>query len=95
MSSTVQLRIDDKTKRAVANVFHSLGLDLSTGVKIYFQQVLNHKGIPFPLITENGCTVKEEKRLLRESLNTQKLYETGKRRGHRSVKKMFAEIASS
>ena len=93
MSNTVQLRIDDKTKRAVASVFHSLGLDLSTGVKIYFQQVLNYKGIPFPLITENGYTAEEEKRLLRESFDTKKLYEAGKRRGHRSVKKMFAEIA--
>lgn len=95
MSNTVQLRIDSKTKRAVSNIFHSLGLDLSAGVKIYFQQVLNFRGIPFPLITENGYTFEEEKRLLRESADTQKIYGSGKRRGHRSVKKMFAEIAGA
>jgi len=95
MNSTVQLRIDSKTKKAVANVFRSLGLDLSTGVKIYFQQVLNHKGIPFPLLTENGYSLVEEKRLLQESIKTQKLYNEGKRREHVSAKKMFAEIAEA
>mgnify|MGYP001577045641 FL=1 len=93
MSNTVQLRIDSKTKRAVSNIFRSLGLDMSTGVKIYFQKVLKYKGIPFLLVTENGHTFEEEKRLLRESVNTQKIYSSGKRRGHRSVKNVFAEIA--
>lgn len=92
MNNTVQLRVDTKTKRAVSNIFRSLGLDLSTGVKIYFQQVLNHKGIPFPLITENGYTMEEEKRLLAESAKTHQLYQAGKRRGHKSVKKLFAEV---
>ncbi len=54
MGNTVQLRIDSKTKRAVSNIFHSLGLDLSSGVKMYFQQVLKYKGIPFLLLTKNS-----------------------------------------
>ncbi len=95
MNNTVQLRIDSKTKRAVSDIFHSLGLDMSTGVKIYFQKVLKYKGIPFLLVTENGHTFEEEKRLLRESADTQKIYGSGKRRGHRSAKKMFAEIAGA
>lgn len=92
MSSTVQLRVDKKTKQAVADIFQSLGLDLSTGVKIYFQQVLNCKGIPFPLLTVNGLTVEEERRILEESAETMALYNSGRRRGHKSAKKMFAEI---
>ncbi len=63
MSNTVQLRIDSKTKRAVSNIFHSLGLDLSSGVKMYFQQVLKYKGIPFLLLTKNS-PIKNKKKVL-------------------------------
>ncbi|OGH71730.1 MAG: hypothetical protein A2921_01255 [Candidatus Magasanikbacteria bacterium RIFCSPLOWO2_01_FULL_43_20b] len=92
MSNTVQLRVDKKTKQAVAGIFQSLGLDLSTGVKIYFQQVLRYKGIPFPLVTENGFTKEEERMLLKESAETMALYNSGKRKARKSAKKMFAEI---
>lgn len=94
MNNTVQLRVDKKTKKAVAGIFQSLGLDMSSGVKIYFQQVLRYRGIPFPLVTENGFTAEEEKRILKESTETQALYNSGKRKGHGSAKKMFAEIMS-
>lgn len=78
MSNTVQLRVDKKTKQAVAGIFQSLGLDLSTGVKIYFQQVLRHKGIPFPLVTENGFTEEEEAKIIAESKRTMSAYRSGK-----------------
>ncbi|MBI4993324.1 MAG: type II toxin-antitoxin system RelB/DinJ family antitoxin [Candidatus Magasanikbacteria bacterium] len=78
MSSTVQLRVDKKTKQAVAGIFQSLGLDLSTGVKIFFQQVLRYKGIPFPLVTENGFTEEEEAEIIAESKRTMSAYRSGK-----------------
>jgi len=92
MNDTVQLRIDSQTKKKVAKIFQSLGMDMSTGIKIYFQQVLNSQGIPFPILTANGFTLQEERMILAESAKTQKLYKDGKRRAHSSVKKMFAEI---
>ncbi|MBU2542555.1 type II toxin-antitoxin system RelB/DinJ family antitoxin [Patescibacteria group bacterium] len=95
MNDTVQLRVDSKTKKDVAKIFKSLGMDMSTGVKIYFQQVLNSQGIPFPVLTENGFTLQEERQILVESARTQKIYNQNKRRGHKSAKAMFAEIKSS
>lgn len=90
--ATVQLRVDPKTKRAVTHIFQELGLDLSTGVKIYFRQVLREKGIPFLLITENGFTPEQEKKILTESRRTKELYRRGVRRGHTSIKTMVKEI---
>ncbi|MBI5023340.1 MAG: type II toxin-antitoxin system RelB/DinJ family antitoxin [Candidatus Magasanikbacteria bacterium] len=78
MSNVVQLRVDAKIKKKVANIFADLGLDLSTGVKIYFQQVLRHGGIPFSLLTDNGFTPKEEETILRESRETLLAYTSGK-----------------
>ncbi|MFH1946555.1 MAG: type II toxin-antitoxin system RelB/DinJ family antitoxin [Candidatus Magasanikbacteria bacterium] len=94
MNDTVQLRVDSKTKKDVAKIFKSLGMDMSTGVKIYFQQVLNSQGIPFLVLTENGFTLQEERQILAESTKTQKLYKDGKRKAHTSVKEMFNEILS-
>lgn len=94
MSNTIQVRIDASTKRSVAKIFEALGLDVSTGVKIYFQQVLRQRGIPFPLVTENGFTPAEEKKLLSESRQTRRIYALGKRRAPASVKQLFTELAS-
>ncbi len=62
--STVHIRITGTTKEAVKRIFEKLGLDMSTAVKLYFHQVLLHKGLPFPLLTENGLTTEEEDAIL-------------------------------
>jgi addiction module RelB/DinJ family antitoxin len=92
MNTTMQVRIDNKTKKAVSNIFRQLGLDLSAGIKIYFFQVLRAQGIPFPLLTENGFTPEEEKVLLTESQRTQKIYKIGKRRAAKNAKQLFREL---
>ncbi len=92
MNTTLQIRIDNKTKKDVANIFKKLGLDLSTGVKIYFHQVLRSKAVPFPLITENGFTPEEEDRILAESTATNMAYKTGRKRAINSAKRLFAEL---
>ncbi len=91
----MQVRIDAKTKKRVAGIFANLGLDLSTGVKIYFQQVVKYKGIPFPLLTDNGFTPEQENKILRESESTGKIYESGKRKSAinwRAAKKEIIKI---
>ena len=95
MTETVQLRVDAKTKRAVTNIFKSLGLDMSSGIKMYFQQVLRHKGIPFPLLTENGYTPEQEAKLLAIVQETEADYKSGKLKSYSSVAEMKQDILSS
>lgn len=45
--STVNVRIEEKTKKAASKVLADMGLDLSTGVKIFLNQVVIDKGLPF------------------------------------------------
>lgn len=94
MTSTIQVRMDAKTKRSVAKIFNELGLDVSTGIKLYFHQVLLHKGIPFELRTANGFTPQAEQDILRESDSTRRLYTTGKRKAHSSIKALMKEVLS-
>ena len=65
--STIQVRIDQKTKKAAKKVFADMGLDLSSGVKVYLNRVVKDKGIPFVVRTENGYTPEQEQQLIKET----------------------------
>jgi DNA-damage-inducible protein J len=58
--STIQLRIDAKTKREAKKTLDELGLDMSSAVKLFLRNVVITQSIPLDLITENGYTVREE-----------------------------------
>lgn len=85
--TTLQVRIDKKTKSQAQKVFRKIGLDLSSGIKLYLRQVVNHQGIPFRVITENGFTIKAEKQMIRE---TEKALKDGK--GYTTAKQMHDDI---
>lgn len=66
-NTSIQLRIDAKTKREATKVFADLGMDISTGMKLYLRQVIREKAIPFrPGRTVNGFTPEYEQELLKE-----------------------------
>ena len=62
--STIQLRVDEQTKRALTKILDELGLDMSSAIKVYLKQIIATRGIPFPLITRNGMTPEQEKTIL-------------------------------
>lgn len=65
--TTVQVRIDEKTKAKAKRVFKKMGLDVSSGIKLYLARVAQDETIPFVVRTENGYTLEEEKRMIRET----------------------------
>lgn len=62
--STIQIRIDQKLKRQANKIFNELGIDMSTGIKIYLKKVIAKKGLPFTMLTENGLTPQQEEEIL-------------------------------
>ncbi len=70
--STIQIRIDEKTKKSAVKVLNMVGLDMSSAVKIYFRQIVLRKGIPFQILTENNLTTQEEKAILKASVEAKK-----------------------
>ena len=73
---TIQIRIDAKTKKAAWKTLDELGIDMSTAVKLFLTNVVNRKGIPLDLRTENGFTLAQEQALIEETESAKK---TGKR----------------
>lgn len=64
--TTIQVRTDERKKRAAQYILQKLGMDLSTAINIYLVQIIAKNGIPFEIVTENGMTPAQERRLLRE-----------------------------
>ena len=47
-SAVVQVRLDSELKRKATHVYESLGLDLSSAVRMFFTRSVQVGGIPFP-----------------------------------------------
>ena len=45
--STLSIRIEEKTKKEATKTLEALGLDMSTAVKMFLNQVVIEQGIPF------------------------------------------------
>lgn len=45
--STLSIRIEEKTKREATKTLAALGLDMSSAVKMFLNQVVIEQGIPF------------------------------------------------
>ena len=56
-----------KNQEVRKKVLDSIGMDMSSAVKVYLHQIVTTQGIPFPLLTENGLTIKQEKEILKAS----------------------------
>jgi len=85
--TTIQVRIDEKTKAKARKVFHKMGLDVSSGIKLYLNRVIEDETIPFVVRTENGYTPEEEHRMIREAAYIKK---HGKR--YTSTAEMWKDI---
>ena len=66
MTTSIHVRTTEKTKRAAQKVLENLGLDLSTAINLYLVQIVETKGIPFRIVTENGMSPAKEARILKE-----------------------------
>lgn len=49
MSHTIQVRIDDETKRDAEVLFTSLGLDINKAIRLFLAKSIQVRGIPFSL----------------------------------------------
>jgi DNA-damage-inducible protein J len=67
MNTTVQIRIDSETKERARIAFEGMGLDLSSGIKLFLTQVSNTGEIPFRIFTADNLPERTKRRLVRES----------------------------
>jgi DNA-damage-inducible protein J len=67
MRATVQVKIDDETRREASELFERLGLDMPTAIRMFLKQSIEFKGLPFqPRIIErdiNGFSAYDADRI--------------------------------
>ncbi|MDD5055053.1 MAG: type II toxin-antitoxin system RelB/DinJ family antitoxin [Candidatus Peribacteraceae bacterium] len=90
MTTTIQVRTNAATKKGAQRILEKLGMNLSTAINVYLIQIIEKKGIPFEMLTENGLTPQEEKEILKEIAWAKKY---GKR--YVSAKEMHEDILRS
>lgn len=54
MTKPYSLRLDEQTHDDAQDVFTDLGMDFSTGIKIYLKKVIKTNGIPFKVTNETA-----------------------------------------
>ncbi|MCK9438870.1 MAG: type II toxin-antitoxin system RelB/DinJ family antitoxin [Patescibacteria group bacterium] len=77
----IQVRIDSKTKNEAKKILDSLGMDISSAIKIFFRQIINTKNFPCELRGEDGLTLQnyqELKKAIVSAEKSKKSFKTGK-----------------
>ena len=65
--STIQLRIDTKTKKRAQKTLDEIGLDLSSAIKLFLRNLVITESLPFELRTKNGFTLAQEQEINKEA----------------------------
>ncbi len=84
MNTVINVRIEKSAKNKAQKTLESLGLDLSSGIKMFLSQVVEEQGIPF-VPTKNAARIRA--RWDKEMAETIK---NGK--GYNSAKAMFDDL---
>ena len=76
--TTINVRIESKTKIAASKALARMGLDLSTGVKLFLHQVVTEQGLPFTP-TKNPAVLRAKwDAEVAQALKSGTVYKTGR-----------------
>lgn len=92
MNTTLQIRVDRKMKSDASKIFKSMGLDMSTGMKLFLAQVVNTKSIPFPVMSADYWPEEKKQELVRIAEKTLKDYKSGKIKAYDSIQEAHRDI---
>lgn len=92
MNTTIQIRVDQKLKSEASKIFKSMGLDMSTGVKLFLSQVVNTKSIPFPVMSADFWPEEKKQELVRIAEETLRDYKSGKIKAYNNVQEAHRDI---
>ena len=90
----INIRIDRDTKEQAKATLETLGLDLSSGVKLFLKSVINTQSIPFEVRTKNGYTLRQEQEILDSRDKLKEELCTGKATTYKSAEAMITDMAN-
>lgn len=76
--TTVNVRIEEKTKVQATKTLAKLGLDMSSAVKLFLTQVIKEDGLPFTPTNNHAVIRARWDKEVADALKNGKRYKTGK-----------------
>jgi len=86
-NTQIQIRIDKMTKSKAKKVFESIGLDMSSAIKMFLHQTINLGTLPYEIRDKNGFTFRQT-REIKESLKDAKKNP----KGYKNLNEMIEDI---
>ena len=78
----INIKIDDQLKDDVSRIFNEMGLDITTGIKIYLKRVQQDQRIPFELTSHH---IFDEKKVAQQ-------YQAGDQATVNNLNSLFKEL---
>ena len=73
-TAVLQTRVDTETKLEAESLFDSLGLDITTAIRLFLRQAINQQRIPFDIVPpkynfseETLAAIEEARRISKDS----------------------------
>jgi DNA-damage-inducible protein J len=66
-STTLQIRIDSETKEQAQKILSSMGLDMSSAIKLFLHNIIITESIPLELRSSKGMLAERKCDLLKEA----------------------------
>jgi DNA-damage-inducible protein J len=90
--TTINIRTDEKRKKLATAILKEMGLDMSSAIQMFLQQIIITKSIPFPIRTVNGFTPKQEQAMLKDVAELEAQIKTGTAKLYNSAEEMMEDI---
>ena len=87
--TTLSIRIEEKTKKEAKKTLKALGLDLSSAVNMFLNQVVIEQGIPFK---PSRVSTKEEREKIRKEWDKEVAFALKYGKRYSDAESMFADI---
>ena len=90
--ANINIRANENLKKTSTQILKEMGLDMSTAITLFLQQVVITKSLPFPLKTINGFSALEEAELLKTKKHLQKAVKNGKAKLYQSAEDLSKDL---
>ena len=70
MNTTLQMRVDGKTKERARRAFEASGLDISSGLRLFLTHVGRTGEVPFELFSYDNAPEALKRKLVKEATHT-------------------------
>lgn len=87
LTTTINVNVDSKLKQEATDILNDLGLNMSTAINIFLNQVVKRKGIPFSIVQK-----KPSKELIEALIEAEEIRNNPNRKGYNNIEELMKAL---